>query len=333
MPDARARLRFCRARGISSIELVRADPTLLPDLQLGSYFDRPFSRRAVRRLLLALREPSTVPADLAADAAFWGGVRSVATRREWQRLTKSSYVVLLYHRIADRRAGQERLNVSPKQFERQMRWLRRLGPRPVGVDELIRFHTDPEATLPRRAVVLAADDAFRDAVVALRRHVELRPIVFVATSAVGGSAPWPWADGEPIASWPELQELSAAGGTIASHAQSHVPLPELDPESLARELAESWREVSAHVPGAARLLAYPHGEHDETVRAAAAAAGYVAAFTTRAGRNGAGTDAHQLRRVEPKDWDGAVAFAWKALTGEGVPWSVERWRLRLRGLR
>jgi hypothetical protein len=40
---------------------------------------------------------------------------------------------------------------------------------------------------------------------------------------------------------------------------------------------------------------------------------------------------YRLCRVEPKDWDGRAAFAWKALTGEGVPWWIERWRLRLRG--
>jgi peptidoglycan/xylan/chitin deacetylase (PgdA/CDA1 family) len=331
--DTRSLLRFCRARGASSVELVRADPALLPDLQIGSYFDRPFTRRAARRLLLAFGETLTVRSSLAAGAAFWSGVRSVATPGEWQRFTQSSYVILYYHRIADRKPGQERLNVAPKVFERHIRWLRRLRLRPLAVDELMRFHSDPEATLPRRAVVLCADDAFRDAVVALGRHGELRPIVFVTTAEVGGNASWGWADGEPVASWSELQEFAMAGGTIASHAQTHIPLPELDGESLAAELSDSLRELRAYVSEPAPLLAYPHGEHNEAVRAAAAAAGYDAAFTTRAGRNGAGTDRYQLRRVGPKDWDGAAAFIWKALTGESVPWSVERWRLRLRGLR
>ncbi len=329
----RARLRFCRARGASSVELVRADPTLLTDLQIGSYFDRRFTRRAGRRLLLALDEPVSLSSPFAAGAAFWSGVRRVATPREWKRLTQSSYVVLYYHRIADPKPGQERLNVSPEVFERHMRWLRRLRLRPVTVDQLIRFHTDPEATLPPRAVVLCADDAFRDAVLALRRQIQLGPIVFVTTAEVGRRATWGWADGEPIASWSELQEFSAAGGTVASHAQTHTPLPELGGESLAAELGESLRALRAQVPEAVPLLAYPHGEHNENVRAAAAAAGYDAAFTTRAGRNGAGTDRYQLRRVGPKDWDGAAAFVWMALTGERVPWPLERWRLRLRGLR
>jgi peptidoglycan/xylan/chitin deacetylase (PgdA/CDA1 family) len=317
---------YCGARGEASVAVFRADPALLPSLQLGSYFDAPFSRRAVRRLLLALRSPAR-----AADAAFWSGVRSAATASEWRRLTRSSYVVLYYHRIAgDRKQGQERLDVSPRVFELHMRLLRRLGLRPLAPDELVAFHRDPHATLPRGRFVLCADDAFRDAVLALQRHVDLRPVVFVPTAAVGGNAPWDWADGEPIASWSDLQALAGRGGEIASHTRTHATLPDLDADELAVELETSWQELRAHVHRATPLLAYPHGRANAAVRAATAAAGYRAAFSTRPGRNGAGTDPYDLRRVDLKDWDGAAAFAWKALTGELVPWPIERWRLRLR---
>jgi peptidoglycan/xylan/chitin deacetylase (PgdA/CDA1 family) len=333
-PDVTSRLRFCHAHGASSLALVRADPSLLPDLRIGSYFDAPVSRRVARRLLLALPRQAAASPALGADAAFWRGVRSVATAREWKRLTGSSYVVLYYHRIAgDRKPSQVRLDVSPEVFERQMRLLHRLRLRPLAVDELLAFHSDPDATLPRRAVVLCADDGFRDAVLGLRMHADLRPIVFVTTAAVGESAPWTWADGEALASWPELQEFAASGGEVASHTRTHASLPDLDAPALAVELGESLQELRAHVPGAAPLLAYPHGRNDEAVRAATAAAGYRAAFSTVPGRNGAGTDRYQLRRVDLKDWDGTVAFAWKALTGELVPWSIERWRLRVRALR
>jgi peptidoglycan/xylan/chitin deacetylase (PgdA/CDA1 family) len=325
---------MCRARGASSVELVRHDPSLLPELQLGSWFSTRLFRRLVLRALLGTRLPPTLARGQAADAAFWSGVRGVATPAEWRRLTHSSYVVLYYHRIAgERKPGQDRIDLAPRVFERHMRWLRRLRLRPLSVDELLAFHADPDATLPPRSVLVCADDGFRDAVVALRRHIDLRPVVFVTTGAVGGAAPWHWADGEPVASWPELQDFVALGGEVASHAQSHTPLPELDARTLATELTESWRDLEANLERPAPLLAYPHGRNDDAVRAAAAAAGYRAAFSTDAGRNGAGTDRYRLRRVGPKDWDGAAAFTWKALTGESVPWSIEHVRLRLHGRR
>jgi peptidoglycan/xylan/chitin deacetylase (PgdA/CDA1 family) len=325
--DSRSVLRLCRCRGASSVEIVRAEPTLLADLQLGSYFAAPVTRRLLRRLVLAAHVPTPAPLEIAADAAFWSGVRSVATAREWQRLARSSYVGLYYHRIAgEGKPGQERLDVSPEVFEKSMRWLRRLRRRPLAPAELIAFHTDPQATLPRHSVVLAADDGFRDAVVALGRHADLRPFVFIPTSAVGGSASW--VDGEPVASWSELSELASRGGVIGSHGLTHVPFPELDATALAAELGESMRELRAQIPDAVPLLAYPHGRNDATVRAAADEAGYEAAFSSETGRNGAGTDRFALRRVELKEWDGPVAVIWKALTGELVPWPIERRRLK-----
>ena len=82
------------------------------------------------------------------------------------------------------------------------------------------------------------------------------------------------------------------------------------------------------VPRPPRLLAYPHGLHDERVRAAATAAGYRAAFTTEPGKNGAGIDPYCLRRLGLKDWDGSTALLWKLVTGELLPWAWERRRRR-----
>lgn len=330
--DVRALLRFCRLRGESSVEIARTNPALLPHLQLGSYFAASAKQRLFRRLLLEAPGVARPSLQVSADAAFWRGVREAASPREWERLTRSSYVVLLYHRVAgDGKRGQERLDVSPEAFERHIGWLRRLGVRPLAVDELLAFHDDPGGTLPRRAVVLCADDGFRDALVAFRRRIDLRPVLFVTTSAVGADAPWEWADGEPLVSWAELRAFAESGGEVASHARTHVPLSELDGERLAFELTESLRELRTQVPQTVPLLAYPHGRNNAAVRAAAAAAGYRLAFSTAPGRNGAGTDPYRLCRVEPKDWDGRAAFAWKALTGDGVPWWIERCRRRLRG--
>lgn len=335
VPDVASLVGLERARGASSVELVRTDPSLLTEMQVGAYYDAYWRRRVVRRWLCGLAVPRSgkrtpsVLAALATDAAFWLGVRSAATDREWKRFTRSSYVAFYYHRIAaERKPGQERLNVHPRRFERQLRLLRLLGFRPLGPDELLAFHSDPDATLAGRRYVLAADDAFSDAVSALRDHGDLHPHVFVCTSFVGGEA-W-WAGNEPVAGWDELRELERAGGVVESHSRGHTPLPELDQHTLEQELTESLRELEANLSPRSGLLAYPHGSHDERVREAAIEAGYRAAFTTEPGRNGAGTDVYCLRRVGLKDWDGVFAVAWKTLTGELMPWFWERRKQRLR---
>jgi peptidoglycan/xylan/chitin deacetylase (PgdA/CDA1 family) len=334
LADIPALVSLCRARGASSVELMRSDPSLLTEMQLGAFFQAYWRQRVVRRAACRLGVPRTgtrIPhllLSVATDTAFWLGVRSVATNREWERLTRSSYVVFYYHRIAgERKPGQEHLDVHPRRFERQLSLLRRLGFRPLSPDELVEFHTDSNAVLQGRRYVLAVDDGIRDAVEALRRHGELKPQVFVCTSFIGGSAAW--ADNEPISSWEELRALQSAGAVIGSHSREHTPLPELEQRALDDTLAGSLRDLEIYLPGFSPLLAYPHGRHDERVRSAAAAAGYRAAFTTEPGCNGAGTDVYCLRRIGLKDWDGPAAVIWMALTGELLPWFWERWRRRL----
>jgi len=335
LPDSTAYLRACRARGVSSVEVVRADPSLLTELQLGAFFNVYWPPRLLRRVLSSVpaRIPGRLPLALAADAAFWGGARSAATAEEWSRLTRSSYVVLTYHRLAgDRIPGQERLDVDPAMFRRQLHWLRRLGFRALSPEELAEFHGNPSATLPRRSFVLTADDGFRDAVAAIHGQVAVKPQLFVNTACVGGVAPW--GDDRPLASWDELRDLAAAGAAIGSHARTHGRLAHSPEEELLdEELGGSLRELQTQVPSAIPVLAYPHGSHDARVRAATIRAGYRAAFTTETGRNGAGTDPYCLRRVGVKDWDGPLSLLWKTLTGELVPPAWDRWTQRLRRAR
>ena len=332
--DSSSYLRACRERGNSSVEVVRADPSLLTELQLGAFFNVYWPSRVLWRALtwVPARLLTSLPLMVAADAAFWAGARSAATDDEWARLTGSSYVVLTYHRLAGERVpGQERLDVDPAMFRRHLRWLRRLRFRPLSSEELATFHTDPSATLPRRSFVLTADDGFRDAVAALIDQVSAKPQLFVNTASVGGVASW--ADDRPLAGWDELRELATAGVAIGSHARTHGRLPDSPPELLDDELAGSLHELQQQVPSAIPVLAYPHGSHDRRVRAATITAGYRAAFTTETGRNGAGTDPYCLRRVSVKDWDGPVSVLWKSVTGELVPPEWDRWTRGLRAAR
>lgn len=338
IPDTPSLVDFYRSRGASSVELIRADPSLLPEMHLGAFFQAYWRRRVLRRTACRLGLPLSgrwirgILLRFALDTAFWIGVRSVATAQEWARLARSSYVVLYYHRIAgEQRSGFEHLDIRPRKFDRQLRLLQLLGFRPLSPNELLAFHSHPSATLPNRRYVIAADDGYRDAVAVFRRYGHLHPHVFVCTSAVGGSA-W-WTDNEPLASWDELRELQALGAVVGSHARGHPRLAYLAPDDLHEELAGSLRDLDTRLPGSAPLLAYPHGLYDEKVRSAAAAVGYHAAFTTEPGRNGAGTDVYCLRRVGIKDWDGPVALLWKAVTGEYLPWFWERWRQRFRAAR
>jgi peptidoglycan/xylan/chitin deacetylase (PgdA/CDA1 family) len=334
LADSNSFIDACRSRGASSVEIVRTDPSLLSELQLGAFFNAYWPSRLLRRMLVPA--PATILQRLrsgaAPDAAFWAGARSAASDDEWARLTASSYSVLTYHRLAGEHVpGQERLDVDPAMFHRHLRWLRRLGFRPLSHEDLLGFHTNPRATLPRRSFLLTADDGFLDAVAPLRDHVSARPHLFVNTSLVGGVAAF--ADDRPLATWDDLRELAASGVVVGSHARTHGRLADTNEDLLDDELAGSLSELRMQVPAAVPVIAYPHGSHDEGVRAATIRAGYRSAFTTETGRNGAGTDLYCLRRVSIKDWDGPVSVLWKTLTAEVVPPLWDRWTRFLRRAR
>jgi peptidoglycan/xylan/chitin deacetylase (PgdA/CDA1 family) len=314
-------LEFCEGRGRSSVEITRSDPTLLTELQLGAWLHPTAAGRALRTALSRTRggraaagHSSSRALRWALDAAFWHGVRDTATTTEWRRLTRS-YVALAYHRLAgEGKPGQERLDLPPRAFRRQMRMLRVLRFRPLGEDDVIRLATDPAATMPRRAYVVTVDDGFADCVEPLAAAAAHRPQLFVPTAEVGGSA-W-WADGEPLASWERLASLERAGTRIGSHTRNHASLPGLEPDALRDELEGSRKDLDEGVARPLSILSYPHGGHDRAARDAALAAGYHAAWTTQPGRNGAGTDPFCLRRIGVKARDGDLAFLWKVLTGE-----------------
>jgi peptidoglycan/xylan/chitin deacetylase (PgdA/CDA1 family) len=313
-PDAL--LELCRARGRSSVELWRTDPSLLTELQLGAWCLAGLRHRLARRAPLPrFGHPALIRA--AAERAFWAGAREAATAAEWRRLT-ASYGALVYHRLAgDGKPGQERIDLHPRRFAAQLRLLERLGFRPLSPEQLLAFH-DGAGIPPRRAFVVTVDDGTADCDAPLLEHAEVAPQLFVCTRAVGGSATW--LDGEPLLSWERLGRLAQGGVGIGAHARTHRPLAGLDRTELEDEVAGSLEDLRQRLPDALPLLAYPHGSYDEAVRAAATTAGFRAAWTTAKGRNGIGTDRWCLRRISVHAADGPLTVLWKVATGEPPPW-------------
>jgi peptidoglycan/xylan/chitin deacetylase (PgdA/CDA1 family) len=321
-------LAFCRERGRSAVDIVRADPSLLTELQLGSWFDATWPVRFLRKPAMRVGLPARAELRLAADAAFWRGVRSRANATEWTLWTRTSYVALVYHRLAgEHREGEERVDLAPEAFARQLRALRFLGFRHLELDELLGLHETTEPARTRRAFAVTLDDGFRDCLVPLLDRPERGIQLFVPTAEIGGRAHW--LGDEPLLSWDEVRTLAQAGIAIGSHARHHGPLVDLAPGELADELEGSRLDLERETVSQFPAVAYPHGAHDEKVRAAAIRAGFRAGFTTAKGRNGHGTDRFGLRRVSVHEADGVLAVLWKVSTGEGLP---KLW-LRARHLR
>ena len=189
-------------------------------------------------------------------------------------------LVLCYHSVSDE--WDHQLAVTPAAFERQLRSVIRRRYRPVSADEAVAARG--------RVVHVTFDDAYRDieGALDLLESLGASATIFAATAFADGGRPLAvpelrdevGAHPERLATmgWDKLRELVARGFEVGSHTVSHPHLPLLGDEELDTELLGSKLRCEEELGVPCRYLAYPYGEHDERVRAAARRAGYAAAF-------------------------------------------------------
>jgi peptidoglycan/xylan/chitin deacetylase (PgdA/CDA1 family) len=173
--------------------------------------------------------------------------------------------------------------VRPEDLERQLIGFLNRGYTPVTFRELARH--DGQA---RRRLAITFDDAFAsvyDAAPLLDR-VGAPATVFVPTTYVthATSLAWPtndrwcdtpWEDELRPMSWAQLTDLSRRGWEVGSHTRSHLHLTTLSDDELAEELAGSRQECAERSGAPCDTLAYPYGDYDLRVSAAARRAGYL----------------------------------------------------------
>lgn len=189
-------------------------------------------------------------------------------------------VVLCYHAISE--SWPSPLAVTSSQLREQLEWLTSRGYRGATLSEAVGGRTRG------RTVVVTFDDAFRSAGTvgfSVLTELGLPGTIFAVTDFADSSRAlsWPgidWWSAGPHAhelaglSWTELAELSGAGWEVGSHTCSHPRLTQLDDRELAREVRDSRLAVERALGRPCRSLAFPYGDVDRRVVAAARAGGY-----------------------------------------------------------
>jgi len=209
-------------------------------------------------------------------------------------------LVLGYHAVSE--SWRSALSVTPANLERQLTSLVRQGYRGA------RFHEAATAPATGKTLVVTFDDAYRsvrELALPIMERLELPGTVFVPTRFAGGGqlASWPGVDvyldgpdGHELAvmSWQELAGMASIGWEVGSHTRSHPRLTRLRDEELKEELGGSRQDCERQLGGPCHSVAYPYGDTDARVVAAAADAGYLAA---------AGLPrAHRLHRPSALNW-------------------------------
>jgi len=239
-------------------------------------------------------------------------------------VTGAPVPVLMYHEVSPTpHPAFRRYTVTVGQFTRQMRWLAAFGYQPIDMDTLLRARRE-QGPLPRNPVVITFDDGFQGcaeyAAPVLRAHGFTATFYLVAGLA-GATSRWlkPELGMElPLMSWDTVRALAAAGFHCGAHTMTHPRLAGLDPALCEAELVDARRRIEAELSRPVVHLAYPYGAYDRTVQAAAAAAGYVTACSTRPGRSEADDDLLALHRVTVYGHDSLLDFACRLRTGAAV---------------
>ena len=224
--------------------------------------------------------------------------------REAQRVGRNGRVpILMYHQLARRPdSGFRGYSLTPKAFERQMRWLATAGYRTITLDDLL-AHRNGRGPVPSKPVIITFDDGFLGPVewaVPLLRSLGFTATFFVVAGLVGESSRWLQAEmgvDFPLMGWAALRRLRDDGFQVGSHTMSHPRLAELEEAECRAELVESKRLIEDRLDVEVRHLAYPYGSFDADVVQMAADAGYASACTVRAGLSEAGEANHMLSRV------------------------------------
>lgn len=224
-------------------------------------------------------------------------------------------IVLCYHGVSERWPAE--YSIAPSVLESQLSLLVDRGYRGVT------FHEAVRGGYSGRLMAITFDDAFRsvfEVAFPVLKSLGLVGTVFAPTGFVGRGEPvgWPevevWLGGphqEELypASWQQLNELAEAGWEIGSHTRTHPHLTDLSDEELEIELMESREQCQHHLGTPCRSIAYPFGDCDTRVAAAALRAGYEAAASLpRRFRSG---DPMAWPRVGIYRSDGVVAYRFK----------------------
>src|SRR3954471_15518776 len=208
-------------------------------------------------------------------------------------------LVLCYHALSS--AWPADLSVTPEAFERQLAFLARRGYVGATFEQAV---TAPPAP---RTVAITFDDAYRSVLelaLPIMRRFGMPASVYVPTDWPRRGSPmtWPGIDqwiGGPhedelrCLTWDELGELAQEGWEVGSHTCSHPHLTQLADEELAAELERSRAACEDGLGRPCDSIAYPYGDVDGRVVAAAGAAGYS---------YGATLPETRFNRPEPLDW-------------------------------
>lgn len=230
--------------------------------------------------------------------------------------------ILMYHMICEPVSGARfnGLRVSPRQFDRQLTWLRRRGWQFCFLSEVI----SAQGANPMRSekvCVITFDDGYADnlhnALPILQRHGAVATLFLVQHRddndwSVKKKAHHDEGElvREPKLTDVEVDSLLASGCfELGGHSATHADFSKLDPATRRHEIEGSKSALEARFAVPLHTYAYPFGIYDGVDVALVRDAGFTAAVTTRSGISpDVQAERFELKRVKVSGKKGQLTF-------------------------
>ncbi|MEI6631819.1 MAG: polysaccharide deacetylase family protein [bacterium] len=227
---------------------------------------------------------------------------------------KRNYVfsILMYHSVSPEAQKANRLSVTPKVFERQMRFLKNFGYNVIPLEAAISFIEEGRA-IPPRTVAITFDDGYRDnytyAFPILEKY-NLPATLFVIINEIGRP-------GQDRLSWQEVHQMHSSGlVTFGSHTLGPEPLVNLkSDEEVRRQIFDSKKVLEDKLGDKVTLFSYPEGKFNDRIRYLVREAGYKLAVTTSPGKKFSNHDIFALKRLRISSNAGNLFIFWVEASG------------------
>jgi peptidoglycan/xylan/chitin deacetylase (PgdA/CDA1 family) len=215
--------------------------------------------------------------------------------------------ILMYHHIADPPPGADAiridLSVNPGIFTKQLRYLKSQGYNTITLNDLA-LHLTMGKELPPKPIILTFDDGYADA------YTHAFPILqrfgYVGTFFLISA---PIDDDDPeFLSWPEVEEMHAAGMKFEPHSYNHPDMRNRGFDFVVFQILAPKEAIEARTAETCRFFAYPSGRYDQFVIDVLRSAHFWGGVLTEQGATHTTDDLFTLRRVRVHGGDDLDTF-------------------------
>jgi len=265
-------------------------------------------------------------------AMLGSAAKSAGSMRALRREFGMQVPALMYHRIGPALRGTNReLTLSPAQFERQIRWLAKLGYVGIRPSDWVNW-CKSGSPLPPKPVLITIDDGYADLcdyALPILRCYGFSAVVYVVTDQIGGTNLWDQKTGSapiPIMAAEQIRYWSANGIEFGCHTRTHPDLTTIAGAELEREIVGSRDDLEAILGSRPVSFAYPFGMYNQE-SADCARRNFDLVVTCDEGRNQLAGDPQILKRSMVYPIDTILDVAFRVILG----WNpIERARTHVR---